>query len=1332
MNDTNRSYRIRTEVGNNVNINVNLDQDYNTFEILSLKLTQEDAYRLQSADYGVIVGRVLANGGFGIPNAKISVFISATTETRMDVLKAQLYPYQSTQDRGDKGIRYNLLPDQDLSDCHRAVGTFPSKTFVLDNDDVIEIFEEYYKYTTKTNNAGDYMICGVPTGDYTVHMDLDLSDCGMLSQRPRDFYYKGYTVEQFENPNVFKSDDELDTLSQIFSQDQTVEVIPFWGNTGQGDQVGISRCDINVNYKFEPTCVFLGSVFTDNSSNGISKKCIATNTMGAMDELITGEGTIEMIRKTPSNTIEEFAIKGTELINSDGIWCYQIPMNLDYITTDEYGNTVATDNPEKGIPTRTSVRFRISLHDNEQNTHNYFLSKVLVPNNPKDETEKDFNFGTQTKDTSFRDMFWNNVYSIKSFIPRFQQSGWIRSERFTGLKHTNNYSNNNPMPYNNIRIRLPLMFIIMCAIIKIYISVVGFVNNVIGAIALGLAKLAHTLIDNKLLPSGPGKKIRQKLKQWTLIVLEGDLCPDLEGWYFAPVGLSYFYLWYEEIGNVRPGYDLWKQTYNALVKKNTDNTQEDEDEDASPGYNAAFVDKTSIDSQNSNYVPNGKEEPICLTREIDYLLSCVEMNLAQEYRVINFDFYNDWINGTIYIPRWNKFVRKKRNYLWGLIKVPLKIKGCLSSSHSGNGSVSFGRTRKYTQQCSLGYSITNSGATYSINTTTDIGCKPNKPYDENTKTFQKCHGAPGFKYFKVFGSNGGVIQEKLTSKEQYVYYAKPCEWHTREEGSDRVRYKANFFATDLILLGSLNDCDKNGLPQAFNHLVSTSYKMPTNLAQTNLDSEGYLYGISTSDGTVTICSEPKGTGYTDTGVSVMEKQTYENVRKFFSGDTNTAVIEYTDLDDYITLTEAPGIAWNYSGPEQGKSFFTGTSLYQPGGLFLGISCFNSQTNIKSCVNLARACEIGVALNPRKETVKGVNYSPTTGSTFVFNYYVPTGIINNKDILDDDFRMSFATLNHRRLIATGTAEKTGYPTYEFKFLNPNAFDGLLKKKVIDVQESDAKTWYNGTKVRGEMKNEVGIVAPGLDYDKDIVENTQTQTLDTPSQDYYRFRFGIDNLSLLKTKFAEKKSGSWRFPLYENSFYFYFGLHPGATALDEFNKQYFSSCEKKSDIDESGYYYKQIDSAEISGETVLVYASIPENPTSQYPIYIKVGNTYYKLEADSQGVEKCNITWSLETPVSVKTGDYLDIILIAHCDKGNIFDISRPDIAKQLISIFKTPNHYVYWNIEGPQNGDIKITFHGPTSGGGIPESASGVLQINPYPIDSSIELNYEPFEIHFNI
>ena len=81
-----------------------------------------------------------------------------------------------------------------------------------------------------------------------------------------------------------------------------------------------------------------------------------------------------------------------------------------------------------------------------------------------------------------------------------------------------------------------------------------------------------------------------------------------------------------------------------------------------------------------------------------------------------------------------------------------------------------------------------------------------------------------------------------------VYYMKPCEWTNNTSPSNM---KVNLFATDIILLGTLNDCDQNGLPQAFRYLSSTSYVLPTNLALTNMEENGPLYA---TPGSGTICA----------------------------------------------------------------------------------------------------------------------------------------------------------------------------------------------------------------------------------------------------------------------------------------------------------------------------------------------------------------------------------------------------------------------------------------------------------------------------------------------
>ena len=56
-----KSLRIKANVGKDQILHINMKQNVDLFEVLSLTLTQKDAYKLQTSNYGVIVGRVLAN-----------------------------------------------------------------------------------------------------------------------------------------------------------------------------------------------------------------------------------------------------------------------------------------------------------------------------------------------------------------------------------------------------------------------------------------------------------------------------------------------------------------------------------------------------------------------------------------------------------------------------------------------------------------------------------------------------------------------------------------------------------------------------------------------------------------------------------------------------------------------------------------------------------------------------------------------------------------------------------------------------------------------------------------------------------------------------------------------------------------------------------------------------------------------------------------------------------------------------------------------------------------------------------------------------------------------
>ncbi len=233
--------RIRTTPnGSDTYLKVKLEQDFDFIEILSLNINQNKAYENFCSDYGVIVGRVVVNSGFGIPNAKVSVFIPITDEDKTNPQISGLYPYETVNDKNSDGIRYNLLPKESdhQDDCYTPVGTFPAKREFLDNDDMLEIYSKYYKYTTVTNGAGDFMLFGVPVGNYVVHVDADISDIGIASQKPYDLIDQGTPAKFFYSPTKFRESKNINSLIQIKTANAGVNVQPFWGD--------MDNCEIGI------------------------------------------------------------------------------------------------------------------------------------------------------------------------------------------------------------------------------------------------------------------------------------------------------------------------------------------------------------------------------------------------------------------------------------------------------------------------------------------------------------------------------------------------------------------------------------------------------------------------------------------------------------------------------------------------------------------------------------------------------------------------------------------------------------------------------------------------------------------------------------------------------------------------------------------------------------------------------------------------------------------------------------------------------------------------------------------------------------------------------
>jgi hypothetical protein len=677
---SNKSIRIRTTPDNKDKfVNIKIDQEFDFLEILSLKITQEEAYRNFCADYGVVVGRVFVNNGFGIPNARVSIFIPVDDVDKNDPIINGLYPYEVVTNKDIDGKIYNLLPKNNETDneCFTPVGTFPNKREVLDDPEMGHVYCKYYKFTTSTNYAGDYMIFGVPTGNHTIHVDADISDIGIVSQRPYDSISQGSPIQMFDSPTKFKGGKNLSKLIQIKSTNSGVNVRPFWGSV-ENCEIGISRVDLDLNYNIEPSAIFMGGLFGDNGKNSVNKNCRPRRGMGKICEQNAGEGTIEMIRKTINGSIEKLDIEGGRVIDDKGAWAYQIPMNLDYYYTNEFGELVLSEDPNKGVPTKTSIRFKISMDETGGAGRLITKAKYLIPHNPTEgnPNEIDYEFGELTKDSSFRDLYWNKIYSVSNFISRYQRRNNITTRNSVSLKDVDDcVGEKNPAPFNRVNTSFNPLFFVICLIMKIIESILTAINLLIIPLINFIVFIIRIIlgafcsIANFRVPIIKSKIFKPFFGWACLLLNRAKFIPCIYAQ--CPFDAPQFY--YFAPGCIKGSY----------------------------GYDA--IDNAGI--------------PI-ITKPFQ-LSDCIGATMAESLNLFQFDFYNDWLNGSLYYFLLKYKKRKKRekycNYdcSGNSCKTSLLFDTCYDDESSfANTSINEGLIKKYNNE--LYYAPTNKTATFKM------------------------------------------------------------------------------------------------------------------------------------------------------------------------------------------------------------------------------------------------------------------------------------------------------------------------------------------------------------------------------------------------------------------------------------------------------------------------------------------------------------------------------------------------------------------------------------------------------------------------------------------
>ena len=986
------SIRIKTDVGKDSDkyLKISLDQDYDFIEILSLNITQEDAYRKFSSDYGVIVGRVIINSGFGVPNAKVSVFIPLDDIDKTDSVISGLYPYEIITDKNSDGIRYNILPKESETnnDCFTPIGTFPTKREVLDNDVMLGIYCKYYKFTTTTNHAGDFMIFGVPLGTYTVHVDADISDIGEASQRPYDLIRQGAPDKIFESGTKFKSGSNLDKLPQVKSANMGVNVQPFWGDT-ESYEIGITRLDVDLNYNIVPAAIFVGSIFGDQDKHSINKHCSPRQLLGEVCEQVVGPGTIEMIRKTTDNTIESFDVEGGRLIDNDGTWAYQIPMNLDYVVTDETGNLILSQDPNIGIPTRSSVRFRVSMDETGGEGRLRTRAKYLVPNNPENTNEIDYDFGDNTKDTSFKDLYWNKIYTVSNFITRYQNDDILTlgnpfgtsnmivnpagTRNMTGIKNVDACAGDKtPFPFNRINTEVNPIFVIICLIL----SIIGFLVYIINILFVPLINtvlkaiyyvINHIIIDtaNAIIDAIDYIITVPKMTKVSedYIPCVTVQCPSDSGSYFSP--------------GCDGSSDGW-----TTAQKN--------------GYQPTYYCGSNPDGCDSTA-----------------LKDCVAFEMAKALGIFQLDFYNDWINGTLF------------SYL-------LKYK------KKTNGKEKFCEYDCSSFTSSQGYS----GVDGNNDGDPDNPCYTHVLLDT---LFDSSTGSDKQNNYRDLSVIDGLIK----AYDGELYYASTT--HGME---------GKLFATDIICLGSVFACDWQGFPFLQPYLIPTTYKIPPDIEERGLDCNKNNVTIET--GFVTL-DKTQGLlcGIDCIGINVNITQAL-NIRHLCEFGVNIDEL----IEDQIsctTLYSPDGVIGSYDiddsiGKEFRDSFFilnSGTtsanSFEYPSGINTNFNLSNTALYYNFTEGTNNGGNNGQSYVDFRGTTSDNSYNQPNHS-----YYFYFGLLPGKTSLDKMNQRYFTTCppitRHDMIIESSVSGDTGntssgsisfvfvggHPVYSYTITGPNNY------------------------------------------------------------------------------------------------------------------------------------------------------------------------------------------------------------------------------------------------------------------------------------------------------
>jgi hypothetical protein len=256
---------VKTSEVNDFYVNIKLNRTFGTLDTVNIYNNLINSIPSQEANTGVVFGRLLAlqnikdteGNNIRIPLRNVPIGIFNPSDD---------YPSSaSVTDNGDR-IFLNLRESAQQSEYFNIESFDYDKNKLLRSASQFTNIPDQYRYVTKTNDEGEFVIYDAPVGTQIVVFEVDLLKQGLT----RD--------EIALNFFPFPPDEDaiIDQIPNFVFKQFPIDVIPAWGTV----QTGYTELDITVNmdlrkwttYIFPPVSVGaqrLESAVAQNSANSV-------------------------------------------------------------------------------------------------------------------------------------------------------------------------------------------------------------------------------------------------------------------------------------------------------------------------------------------------------------------------------------------------------------------------------------------------------------------------------------------------------------------------------------------------------------------------------------------------------------------------------------------------------------------------------------------------------------------------------------------------------------------------------------------------------------------------------------------------------------------------------------------------------------------------------------------------------------------------------------------------------------------------------------------------------------------------------------------------------